>query len=348
MPPERTTQSYGPGVTSASRAVLLELWTTLRAYREALVLVGGWVPYFLLSRHQRAEDRFVHVGSIDIDLVVDPARVEEPEYATIVELLRERGYAAAPDRRGEAIPGSLLRTVPSPTTRKPYTIRVDFLTPPHTDGSRHHRPVQDDLLARKVRGCEAALRYYTAVTLSGALPDGGELSVSMRMADLTAILAMKGIVLGERYREKDAYDLYALLAHYGRGPAEAAEAVRRHRNDPLVAEGVAGIQAAFARRESNGPVWAATFLTSPQFATEHQRLITDAFMVVSEFLRLVDPSTQASVSPGALARDVAHHESRDRPERGEAESKATTWSPRGTPGAPQPGRPDGAGRFHAN
>jgi len=288
MPPERTAQSYGPGVTTASKAVLLELWTTLRAYREALVLVGGWVPYFLLAAHQQPADRFVHVGSIDIDLAVDPSRVEEPEYATIVELLRERGYEPAPDRRGDTtIPTSLLRTVSSPATSKPYTIRVDFLTPMDAAGGSRRRPIQEDLFARKVKGCEAALRYHRQTALSGALPDGGELSVSMRMADLTAILTMKGIVLGERYREKDAYDLYALLAHYGRGPSEAADLIRPHLNDPLVAEGLAGIRMAFARRESHGPAWAATFLTSPQFAGEHRRLVTEAFMVVSEFLRLL-------------------------------------------------------------
>ncbi len=45
--PERTAQSYGPGVTGASKSVLLELLTILRAYRDSLVLVGGWAPYFL-------------------------------------------------------------------------------------------------------------------------------------------------------------------------------------------------------------------------------------------------------------------------------------------------------------
>ena len=84
---ERSAQSYGPGVTTASKSVLLEVMTILRAYREALVLVGGWVPYFLLAQHQPPEDRFVHVGSIDIDLAVDPSKVDEPEYATIMQLL---------------------------------------------------------------------------------------------------------------------------------------------------------------------------------------------------------------------------------------------------------------------
>ena len=107
MPPERIAPTYGPGITAASKSVLLELMTTLRAYRESLILVGGWVPYLLLERHRPAGDRFVHVGSIDIDLAVDPSRVNEPAYATIVELLQARGYRPAEDQRGVTLPCSL-------------------------------------------------------------------------------------------------------------------------------------------------------------------------------------------------------------------------------------------------
>ena len=289
MLPERSAQHYGPGVTAASRAVLLELVTTLRAYRDALVLVGGWGPSLLLQRHQPPGDPFVHVGSIDIDLAVDPATIHEPEYATIVDLLTERGYQPAPDQRGQRIPSSLLRTIPSPATAKPYAIRVDFLTPDAAGGTRRHVEVQSGLLARKIRGCEAAFAHQTIVELTGTLPEGGELTVPIRMADVVGIVTMKGIVLGERYREKDAYDLYALIAHYQRGPRDVAEAMRPFRGEPLIAESLAAIRAAFRTREANGPAWAASFLVSPVFATERQRCLTDVFMVVSEFLRLLEP-----------------------------------------------------------
>jgi hypothetical protein len=261
----------------------------LRAYRDALVLVGGWVPYFLLQRGRRAGDPFVHVGSIDIDLAVDPSAIDEAGYATIAELLEVRGYRPAENRRGRAIPNSFERTASSPITRKPYLIRVDFLTPLEVQGpAGHYVPLQDTLLARKVKGCEAAFRYQTTITLEGALPDGGTLSVPLRMADLVGSLVMKGIVLGERYREKDAYDVYALLAHLDGGPKGAAEALRPHLGDPLVQEGLQGIRSAFASREANGPSWVAAFLGSPLVASEHQRLVTEAFMIVHEFTTACD------------------------------------------------------------
>jgi hypothetical protein len=292
LTPERTTQHYGPGVTSASQSVLLEVMTALRPYRDALVLVGGWVPYFLLQRHQPAEDPFVHVGSIDIDLAVDPAAVDGAEYATIVELLAERGYRPTPDRRGTPVPYSFDRTVPSPITHKPYTIRIDFLT--HLDapssGRGHGAPIQDDLFARKTKGCEVAFRHQEQFDLTGTLPEGGRIVVPIRMANIVGSLTMKGIVVGERYREKDAYDIYALLAHYGQGPREVAAAMRPHAVDPLVADALARIRQAFVSRDANGPAWTAAFLVSAVIGAEHERLVTDAFMVVDEFNRLVAES----------------------------------------------------------
>lgn len=297
MPPERIAPTYGPGITAASKSVLLELMTTLRAYRESLILVGGWVPYLLLERHRPAGDRFVHVGSIDIDLAVDPSRVNEPAYATIVELLQARGYRPAEDQRGVTLPCSLERTVRSPVTGKPYTIRVDFLT--HRNDARPgrhaHLPVQDGLLARKITGCEAAFTHRTTVTLTGTLPDGGEITLPIEMADLVGCLTMKGIVLGERYREKDAYDLHAVLAHYQRGPRDVADAFRPYLQEPLVRDALTGIRAAFGAREAHGPAWVAAFLVHPMMREEYERVITDAFMTVSEFTRsLAEFATTAS------------------------------------------------------
>src|SRR3989338_4170705 len=105
----------------------------------------------------------------------------------------------------------------------------------------------------------------------------------MRMADIVSCLTMKGIVLGERYREKDAYYIFALLAHYGHGPKDVAAALQPHLGEPLVREAMIGIRTAFGTRTANGPAWVAAFLVSPLFAAARERAITDAFMVVSEF-----------------------------------------------------------------
>jgi hypothetical protein len=103
-------RNYQDGITAASRSGLAEVMTTLGAYREALVLIGGWVPYLILEEFggegafkadafqaDAFQVEFVHVGSIDIDLVVDPDLVDAERYATIVDLLLGRGYEPGDD-----------------------------------------------------------------------------------------------------------------------------------------------------------------------------------------------------------------------------------------------------------
>ena len=48
-----TQSRYAPDETAASISVLVELATALGAYREDIILVGGWVPYFLIQGNQK-------------------------------------------------------------------------------------------------------------------------------------------------------------------------------------------------------------------------------------------------------------------------------------------------------
>jgi hypothetical protein len=287
MLPERTQYAYGPAVTTASRSVLLELMTVLRAYRDSLVLVGGWAPYFLLEQRPKRAGQPPHVGSIDIDLAVDAASVDPSAYATIVESLTAHGYRPVEGRRGPS-PQSFERLVPSPATGKPYAIRVDFLAPASSVGGARFAAVQDELFARKVRGCEAAFAHQRPIELRGELPQGGgAIAVPVRMADLAGSLTMKGIVLGERYREKDAYDIYMLMKYAGEGPAEVGRTLRAAWREPLGAEALQAIRAAFGSRQAHGPSWVAQFLVPAALQAERDRIMTDAYMVVDECVRQV-------------------------------------------------------------
>lgn len=288
-PLDRTHLAYDQAITKVSLSVLAEVLTILGAYRDALVLVGGWVPYFLLKRHQRSDDPFQHVGSIDIDLAVDGSKMDSTQYATLERLLRERKYGLALDIKGKPIPNCYERRVPLPAGGEVVGLRVDFLTPPPSgkpDGHRHVE-IQDGFLARKAKGCEAAFRFITNVEVDATLPEGGHVRVNAQMADLAGCVTMKGIVLGERFKEKDAYDIYALAAHVEGGPAKLAAAVHPHREEPLVKEALVSIGMAFQSRESKGPAWVTAFL-QPASPIERERLVTDAFMVVQEFCRLVE------------------------------------------------------------
>ena len=184
MPTEKPKQPRD--IAALSLSVYLELMTVLGAYRDALVLVGGWAPYFILQCFGHADDAFRHVGSVDIDLAIDHRQVSPAQYAPILARLEQRGYAQRWDREGQTIPFSFERTVSSAAGEA--VIQVDFLADEYEGTGRRHRHqrVQQELLARKARGCDVVFDHCFEYEVRGALPDGSENAVTVSYTHLRA------------------------------------------------------------------------------------------------------------------------------------------------------------------
>ena len=282
MPGPRLIEAYHEGLVAASRSAMLELALALGKYREAIVLVGGWVPCLLVERYGQGD--LQHVGSIDIDLAVDPDKLDPADYATIVDLIERRGYSIRRARDGQPIPFSFEKPVPSPFDGQSHGISVDFLAPCPIEGrARRHRRVQSGLPARVAKGCSLAFRHNIVVELSGTLPGDGEARCPIRMLDITGCIAMKGIVLGERYMEKDAYDVFSVIGQCLDGPTSVAAEVRPHLDDLDVASGIEGIRSKFRDLRAEGPSWVATFMSHGDM-TERERVVAEAFVTVRRFL----------------------------------------------------------------
>jgi hypothetical protein len=166
-------------------------------------------------------------------------------------------------------------------------IQVDFLGPEYggTAKSKRHHRVQKKMLIRKARGADIVFEHNIEFELSGKLPNGSQSSTKIKVADIVGILTMKGIVIGERYSEKDAYDIYSLIAYYKGGSVAVAKEVKPHLTNKLVKEGIAGIEKKFRSREAEGPAWVADFEMAEGDARE--QLITDAHMQVNRFLEFL-------------------------------------------------------------
>jgi hypothetical protein len=282
----RLQNDYYPELVEASLSVLVELMTTLGSYRDSLVLIGGWVPYFILQEYQEPGVDFRHVGSIDIDLLIDPDIAYSEQYATIVGMLMDRGYSRNPQVRFR-----LDRTITGSIDGQEYSTAVDLLTPkpPPGEGRAHrHRTVQSDLQAHTLEGGEVALTHNFWFSLAGTLPGDGRTRVRFQIADLVACLSLKGGALGKRYAEKDAYDVYTLCAYHRGGPSAVAARLRPHVPDPTVQRGLNGIASRFRDPEAEGPSWVAKFLLGGDDSVDDAvRIRQDAFMVVNEVLRLL-------------------------------------------------------------
>ncbi len=284
----RTVSDYSKEVTAASKSVLLEVMTAVGEYGPAIVLIGGWTPYYLL--HSRlafdgteplefGAGKFRHVGSIDIDLAVDPTKITGEEYSTIIKLFEKRGYS--PDkvikfRWNRAIPG-----IDGP-------IGVDFLTtkPPLGQGrAPRHREVQADLPARATDHLEMAFRWNEPFILEGELPEkGGRTRVEIKIASLPAIVGLKGLALGNRYKEKDAYDIYALCRHYRAEVAETTEILKPHAGLRGLKEGLGCIRAKFATGKDVGPAWVAKFFDAAS-DSDSDRIMRDSFFTMDRVLK---------------------------------------------------------------
>lgn len=279
---ERFSTHFENDEAYASQSVLLELITILGRYRDALYLVGGWAPYFLLKQFQKKDDSFRHIGSIDIDLVIDFTKISDEQYAGIVELLEKRGYKARKDKMGRAIPFSFERTV------RGINLAIDFLAGEYGGTAKKHRhqKVQDDLLARKARGADLLPQHHLLLQLDGYLPDGSQNHCDLRMGDIVSILSMKGITISERYKEKDAYDIYALIAHYKEGSASCFEEISPFCKHGLVNEGMKSICDKFSSENSVGPVWAAKFM-EPDNPTAARVEQTKTYRQVIQFIEKI-------------------------------------------------------------
>ena len=289
----RLIEDYSAGITNASKSVLLELFTILGTYRDSMVLIGGWVPYFLLEIHKKKDDFFQHIGSIDIDIAVNPEEIPPKTYATIVELIQERGYKPRESVKGEKIHYSFNRTITSPYDDKEYTVGVDFLTVPESEAQakkHRHRKVQPDLMARISKGYEIVFKHNFQYRLTGILPDNGENNVDIKVADIVSLLATKGILLGERFREKDAYDLFLVMRHYKDGPKSVAEEIKPFIKNKVLKEAIDNIKDKFEKIDSAGPSWVAKFFhPAKEDEGARKRIQAEAYVTFREFFDQLKP-----------------------------------------------------------
>jgi len=261
-----TQSRYAPDETAASISVLVELATALGAYREDIILVGGWVPYFLIQGNQKTfqSDSFqadafqsvFHIGSLDIDLALNIQTIREPRYQAISRILEQRGYV----RRVAESPFGFVRETRTPKGI-PIEIHVDFLAPEYggTGKRRRHQRVQD-ILAHKARGCDLAFEHFLDIEIEAPLREGGITKARIRMANVLPCLAMKAFALGDRLKEKDAYDIYMVCKHYPGNPESVVRAVKPHVSNKLVREALEILSDRFIRLEAMGPAAVATFL----------------------------------------------------------------------------------------
>jgi hypothetical protein len=266
---------YPEDAVQACLSVLLELFTYLKPYRGHIILIGGWVPFFLTEGV--AEEP--HIGSLDIDLALDVRQIPEAGYVDLLTLLESRGYQPSRNRMGQITPARYERIIQLANGRA-YQIQVDFLAPQYGGTGRRHRHQKvQALLARKVRGSDLVFDHWIEREIAGRLPNGAENRERIKIADPAACFVMKGIVFGERSSEKDAYDLYILCDSIGLG--ETIRQLLPLKNNRLMREALTVIRTKFNALNALGPTAVADFLRANGVERERiRRRVFELFQAI--------------------------------------------------------------------
>lgn len=267
---------YGEREVSACKAVLLELVHLLGELKDDIVIIGGWSPTFLLPQSNEP-----HIGSLDIDVALNFSRIPVSTYRTILEAFLNRGYV-----QDKQQPFRFFRTVKF-KGKESIIVEVDLMAGEYGGTGKGHRTQKiQDVSARKARGCDLAFDTTVTVTIEGELPEGGKDKASFKVAGIVPFLVMKGMVMNERLKEKDAYDIYYCVEHFPGGVEKLALEFNKFRKNKLVIEGLGKIRSKFASVEHIGPRWVADFL---EMAEKEDRdiIVRRAYEKINELLDLL-------------------------------------------------------------
>ena len=163
-------------------------------------------------------------------------------------------------------------------------MEVDLLAGEYGGTGKSHRTQSvQDVRARKARGCDLVFEHYRPLKVSANMPDGARNEVTIKIADIIPFLVMKGMSIWERYKEKDAYDIYFTLLNYPGGIDELVKNFEPFKSNKLVCEGLGKIRAKFKNINAPGPVWLINFEDFDD-EEEKERLRRDAYERVNAFL----------------------------------------------------------------
>ena len=234
---------YSVRQVQAAHRVLMDLGQVLGAFHDSIVVVGGWVPDLLAPD---AEPK--HIGSIDVDLALDAAKLNDGRYAELLKLLLDSGRYQMGDKAFQ-----LVTDVRLDDGEPPVRVEVEFLAPSEVKMQKNHPKLVDDFRVLQFPACAAAFQAPVDTEIVGQMTSGAENRVRMRVASLSDFMIMKAHAIGGRDKPKDVYDLCYCLDGYPGGIAALGEEWRQRYCDPLIGQAAQILGEKFETVEHYGP-----------------------------------------------------------------------------------------------
>jgi hypothetical protein len=137
--------------------VLIEIGQILASFNGKFAVIGGAVPWLLLS-----EADMPHSGTIDVDLGLDPSALGDGEYVRLVEALQKHGY----HQRDNLQRFQLVRTVPARDGGPDIDVVVDFLMPRDAQIAKNRPPLLSEFAVQRADGAELGFVFNNSTVLA--------------------------------------------------------------------------------------------------------------------------------------------------------------------------------------
>ncbi len=247
-----TASDYSSRGLKAVMQVLVELGQIMGAHENSFVIVGGLVPGLLF---QNAEPE--HVGTLDIDIELNPDYLGKDHYAEFVDILEQNHYQRnLPHLR----PFQMQKIIDLVDGGKPFPVILDLLRPKNSEVKKNRPPLKESLRIQEIDGGQFALRYYEQIKIDGKMPDGRNNQVKILVASVPAFLVMKGYALVGRDKQKDAYDIWFCISNYKDGFEQLAKDCKPLLDDPEAKKAFCSISEKFRNENDFGPITIRQFL----------------------------------------------------------------------------------------
>jgi hypothetical protein len=248
-PEPRFEGEYTPRQVEAARRVLVDVGQVLASFGDAIVVVGGWVPDLLLPAHASA-----HIGSIDVDLALDAAKLAGGRYAELLTLLLDTGRYEKGDKDFQ-----LVCHVDLADGDAPVRVEVEFLASDDVVLRKNHPKLVASFRVLRFPAFAAAFTSPVSIDFSGPMISGAENTVHLHVASLSDFLVMKAHAIGGRNKPKDVYDLCYCLDEFPNAIEVVAADWKARKDDSLVAGAVAILREKFQSAEHYGPQQLTSF-----------------------------------------------------------------------------------------
>jgi len=238
------------------RATCLYVATKLGDLMDDLVVIGGLVPSLLIDQETLPVGSSAHVGTMDLDVGLTLALLDEGRYRKLTERLRDAGFEMDRNDDGEQ-------------TRQRWkitgdgTVTIDFLIQPSLPGDKggRLRNIEPDFAAIIAPGLRLAFQDRERVTIAGRTLFGEKATRDFWICGAGAYVVLKSLAFDGRGENKDAYDLYYVVRNYGSGVNEVADRLRPLVVDIEAQRAIAILQRDFSDIESVGPLRVAEFVS---------------------------------------------------------------------------------------